>query len=121
MCPFNSTIVTEVRDRAFKSNPEKATVTGSELESGSVYDYGLRNEDATTEEGGDDIMYGRFLDELAWEFNQEGHRRQDMIRFGIFTEKSWFSHSPDGDFRALYPIPQQALNNNPNLTQNPGY
>ncbi|APU68982.1 SusD, outer membrane protein [Christiangramia flava JLT2011] len=96
-------------------------MTGSELESGSVYDYGLRNEDATTEEGGDDIMYGRFLDELAWEFNQEGHRRQDMIRFGIFTEKSWFSHSPDGDFRALYPIPQQALNNNPNLTQNPGY
>lgn len=116
-----ATIVTEVRDRAFKSNPEKATVTGSELESGSVYDYGLRNEDATTEEGGDDMMYGRFLDELAWEFNQEGHRRQDMIRFGIFTEKSWFSHSPDGDFRALYPIPQQALNNNPNLTQNPGY
>ncbi|WP_405324902.1 RagB/SusD family nutrient uptake outer membrane protein [Leeuwenhoekiella sp. LLG6367-2.1] len=115
-----ATIVTQVRERAFRTNPDKAVVTGAELMSGAVYDYGLRNENATTQDN-DDITYGRFLDELGWEFNQEGHRRQDLIRFGIFTTKSWLSHEPVGEYRSLYPIPQQALNNNTNLVQNPGY
>ncbi|MGY5355616.1 RagB/SusD family nutrient uptake outer membrane protein [Wenyingzhuangia sp. IMCC45467] len=114
-------IVTQVRERAFKSNPSKAIVTGAELLGGAIYDYGLRDENNTTNEGGTDIQFGRFLDELAWEFNQEGHRRQDMIRFGVFTTKSWFSHTPTGNHRILFPIPQQALNNNTNLDQNPGY
>ncbi|SFE38215.1 RagB/SusD family nutrient uptake outer membrane protein [Thermophagus xiamenensis] len=114
-------IVTEIRRRAFPSASEKAVVTGEELLQGSVYDYGLRDENYTTYEGGNNIIYGRFLDELGWEFNQEGRRRQDMIRFGIFTEKSWFSHSPNGDFRILYPIPLSAMETNSNLVQNPGY
>ncbi len=114
-------IVTQVRQRAFRSNPAKATVTGAELLSGSVYDYGRRDHKVTTSEGGDDIQYGRFLDELGWEFNQEGRRRQDMIRFGVFTTKSWLSHSPNGDHRILYPIPAIELNKNPNLSQNDGY
>ena len=33
-----------------------------------------------TEEGGDDIELGGLLDELAWEFVAEHHRRQDLIR-----------------------------------------
>lgn len=114
-------IVTSIRERAFLSTPEKATVTGEELMEGTIYNYGLRDENNTTNEGGLDIQYGRFLDELAWEFNQEGHRRQDMIRFGAFSTKSWFSHSPNGEYRTLYPIPQPALNSNTNLSQNPGY
>lgn len=114
-------LVTEVRERAFRSNPEKAKVTGAELLEGSTYDYGLRSGDDITHEGGDDIQYGRFLDELGWEFNQEGHRRQDMIRFGVFTTKSWFAHSPGGSHAILYPIPQQALNTNTKLDQNDGY
>ncbi len=116
-----ATIVTQVRTRAFKTNPSKATVTGAQLQEGSVYDYGLRNHLESTEEGGDDIEFGRFLDELGWEFNQEGHRRQDLIRFGVFTTKSWLSHSPNGGHRTLYPIPQVERNKNPNLEQNPGY
>lgn len=44
-----------------------------------------------------------------------------MIRFGIFTTKSWLSHKPNGDYRSLYPIPEQALTANPKLKQNPGY
>ena len=36
-----------------------------------------------TEEGGDDIELGGLLDELAWEFVAEHHRRQDLIRFRI--------------------------------------
>lgn len=114
-------IVTEVRARDFKSNPDKATVTGAELMEGSSYDYGLRNHITSTEEGGADIQYGRMLDELGWEFCQEARRRTDMIRFGVFTKKSWLSHSPNGDYRALYPIPQSEIAKNSNLTQNPGY
>jgi hypothetical protein len=113
-------LVTQVRKRAF-SNAAKATVTGAQLMGGSSYDYGLRNELETTNEGGADIQYGRFLDELGWEFNQEGRRRQDMVRFGVYTKKSWFSHSPNGDYWAIYPIPRGRIETNANLQQNPGY
>ncbi|WP_346860369.1 RagB/SusD family nutrient uptake outer membrane protein [uncultured Draconibacterium sp.] len=113
-------IVSEVRARAF-DDPAKAIVTGDQLSQGSSYDYGLRNEFTSTTEGGDDILFGRFLDELGWEFNQEGRRRQDMIRFGVFTTKSWLSHSPNGDYRSIYPIPRGRLETNSNLTQNQGY
>jgi hypothetical protein len=116
-----ATLVTEVRQRAFKSNPSKAIVTGAQLLQGSSYSYGLRNHLDSTFEGGADIQYGRFLDELAWEFNQEARRRTDMIRFGVFTKKSWLSHSPNGDYRALYPIPKTEIDKNPNLHQNAGY
>lgn len=116
-----ATLVTQVRQRAFKSNPSKAVVTGTQLTQGSSYDYGLRNHLTSTTEGGADIQFGRFLDELAWEFNQEARRRTDMIRFGMFTKKSWLSHSPNGDYRALYPIPKTEIDKNPNLKQNSGY
>lgn len=114
-------IVTQVRTRAFSRNISKAVVTGAQLMGASVYDYGRRDTNETTHEGGADIQYGRFLDELAWEFNQEGRRRQDMIRFGVFTTKSWFSHNASQDYRKLYPIPQGAMLTNSNLTQNTGY
>jgi hypothetical protein len=114
-------LVTEVRTRSFKSNPEKATVTGAELLAGSSYDYGRRDVHGTTNEGGDDIQYGRMLDELGYEFFQEAHRRQDLIRFGVFTTKSWLSHEPHGDYRTLFPIPQVERNKNSNLNQNSGY
>lgn len=119
--PGAATIVTQVRQRDFKSNPAKATVTGADLVKGSSYDYGLRNHLTSTTEGGADIQYGRFLDELAWEFNQEARRRTDMIRFGVFTKKSWLSHSPNGDYRALFPIPRTEIAKNANLVQNNGY
>lgn len=114
-------IVSQVRERNFRSNPEKAVVTGADLLKGSSYDYGLRNHLTTTTEGGADIKFGRFLDELGWEFCQEARRRTDMIRFGAFTKKSWLSHSPNGAYRALYPIPRTEIAKNGNLTQNTGY
>jgi hypothetical protein len=114
-------LVTQVRTRSFTSNQALATVTGAQLMEGSSYEYGLKNYLQTTSEGGADIRYGRFLDELGWEFAAEGHRRQDMIRFGVFTRKSWLSHSPNGDDKILFPIPLQELNKNPKLKQNPGY
>ena len=124
-------LVTEVRQRAFaNTDPSKATVTGADLAAGSVYNYGWSDEDGivktgpggtATTNGGADIQYGRFLDELGWEFAVEGHRRQDLIRFGVFTTKTWFNHTPNGDFRTLFAIPSSAIATNSNLTQNPGY
>jgi hypothetical protein len=63
------------------------------------------------------------MDELGWEFAMEGHRRQDMIRFGAFTTKTWFNHraSETGPFARLFPIPIVATQTNDNVEQNPGY
>ena len=75
----------------------------------------------TTVERGADIPFGRMLDELGWEFAAEAKRRQDLIRFGVFHRKSWFSHKPSATFRNIFPIPANSLLVNPNLKQNPGY
>ena len=101
--PGAGELVTEVRKRAFEDIND-AIVTDQQLEEGSCYDYGRRDENMETHEGGEDIKYGRFLDELGWEFCQEGRRRQDMIRFGVFTTKSWFSHDKSNPNRNLYLI-----------------
>jgi SusD family. len=124
-------IVTQVRQRDFVgANAAKATVTGADLMKGSVYNYGWDDTDGVVKTaaggtpvtgGGADIQYGRFLDELGWEFAIEGHRRTDMIRFGIFTKKTWFNHVPNGDFRTVFAIPQDAIETNSNLKQNTGY
>lgn len=124
-------LVTQVRRRAFQAtNPAKATVTGADLMRGSSYNYGWVDCDgvvktgpggAPVTNGGADISMGRFLDELGWEFAAEGHRRQDLIRFGVFTTKRWFNHNPSTPNHNVFPIPQSRLNTNPKLKQNPGY
>jgi hypothetical protein len=115
-------LVTDVRMRNF-DNSTDAEVTGTELQEGSSYVYGNVEKGVleASPEGGADIEYGRFLDELGWEFAAEAHRRQDLIRFGVFTTKKWLSHLPNGDFRTIFPIPETALQTNSNLKQNDGY
>jgi len=111
-----------VRARNFAANPAKATVTSAQLQLGSQYSYGQwANGAQTTVEGGADIPFGRMLDELGWEFAAEAKRRQDLIRFGVFHRKSWFSHKPSATFRNIFPIPANSLLVNLNLKQNPGY
>jgi hypothetical protein len=118
-------IVTNVRKRAFLATPAKATVTGAQLQLGSVYKYGWQNVDGSISDlqGGADIPFGRILDELGWELAAEGQRRTQLIRFGVYSRKIWFNHRPklDGKTRALFPIPQVELDKNPNLTQNGDY
>ncbi|PCH71089.1 MAG: RagB/SusD family nutrient uptake outer membrane protein [Bacteroidales bacterium] len=58
--------------------------------------------------------------ERGFELSWEGHRRQDMIRFGTFTKAHGMAPAVDNHFK-LFPIPTSALNANTNLTQNPGY
>lgn len=119
-----ATIVTQVRQRDFPGDPSKAVVTGAQLKGGSAYQYGMKDavNNQFSNEGGADLVFGRFLDELSWEFDQEGHRRTDMIRFGAFTKKSWLSHAATNNInRTLFPIPRTEIQKNNNLTQNPGY
>jgi len=114
--------VSEVRARAFTSNPAKAVVTGATLLGNSKYKYGNADESGiVTGDNGATIAYGGFLDELGWEFAAEAHRRQDLIRFGVFTTKKWLNHVPNGDDKKIFPIPLEELNKNSKLTQNPGY
>lgn len=115
-------VVSEVRARAFTTEPAKATVTAADLHKGSSYEYGYVENYKVVQPGNTAaIQYGRMLDELGWEFAWEGFRRRDMIRFGVYTTKSWLSHKPNGEFRAVFPLPQIAINSNPKLEQNPAY
>lgn len=61
------------------------------------------------------------LDERGRELYGEGHRRVDLIRFGEFINKARERGVDAKDYHVLFPIPQRAMNENPNLTQNPGY
>ncbi len=55
--------------------------------------------------------------ELYW----ESMRRTDLIRFNMFLTAWQYKPADNGTTNLLYPIPNQALGVNPNLTQNPGY
>ncbi|MDR0507238.1 MAG: RagB/SusD family nutrient uptake outer membrane protein [Dysgonamonadaceae bacterium] len=76
-----------------------------------------------------DLTTDFILNERARELYWEGWRRQDLIRFGKFTGNSyvwqWKGNSHDGtviaDFRKLFPLPEDQLQMNKNLKQNPGY
>jgi len=60
------------------------------------------------------------LDERGFETYWEALRRVDQIRFGTFND-TWTEKTATDPTRVLFPIPQQALDSNPNLTQNEGY
>lgn len=64
----------------------------------------------------------RFLMEYAWEFCQEGHRRQQLVRFGAFVTRTWFQHKASGsEHLNVFPIPREELIANDKLKQNSGY
>lgn len=120
--PGAGTLVTQVRTRAFQDNPAKATVTDEQLKGNTAYQYGYVDNYVIIDPGDQSpVQFGRMLDELGWEFAWEMQRRRDIIRFGVFSKKSWLSHKPQDDYRTVFPIPEQALTANPKLEQNPNY
>lgn len=64
------------------------------------------------------------LDELYKERGREmfaeASRRSDAIRFGKWN-LPWWEKQASQPFRVLFPIPQNQINANPALKQNPGY
>jgi len=76
-----------------------------------------------------ELTLNNIIDERGRELYLEGHRRQDLIRFGLFTSGDYLwefkggvqaGAAVDSHFN-LYPITAGDLNANPNLEQNPGY
>lgn len=67
----------------------------------------------------DNVLEERLL-ELVW----EGWRRQDLIRFGRFTQAYDLRTPVDNEqtgFTIVFPIPQKCLDLNHKFQQNPGY
>ncbi|MBK6564027.1 MAG: RagB/SusD family nutrient uptake outer membrane protein [Saprospiraceae bacterium] len=54
------------------------------------------------------------LAERGREMFCEGHRRQDLIRFGKFND-AWWEKDASSPERNIFPIPQWAIDANPNL------
>ena len=76
-----------------------------------------------------DLNLDFILDERARELHWEAHRRQDLIRFGLYTGGSYiwsFKGGPQNgtaisdDFK-LFPVPASSRAANPNLGQNDGF
>ncbi len=76
-----------------------------------------------------DVNIETVFNERSRELYWECHRRTDLIRFGKFTSASYFWEYKGNQESAtelkpelrLYPIPNNVILANDNLTQNPGY
>ncbi|MDR2823946.1 MAG: RagB/SusD family nutrient uptake outer membrane protein [Prevotellaceae bacterium] len=108
-------------EAAVRSNGDKAKAAD--------YVNELRNRAGVSTRSASDLTLDFILDERARELYWEGWRRQDLIRFSKFTgddyKWQWKGNVHDGaaiaDFRKLFPLPQDLLDMNKNLTQNEGY
>jgi hypothetical protein len=68
------------------------------------------------------VTLEQILEERGRELFAEGHRRQDLIRFGLFNQPMWCKgdgtdkHDPGANaVENTFPIPQYAVDANPNL------
>ncbi|MGV3557391.1 RagB/SusD family nutrient uptake outer membrane protein [Larkinella arboricola] len=61
------------------------------------------------------------LQERSWELCFEGHRRWDLLRTGKYLEVMRKSGIAAEEKHLLFPIPQNEMDVNPALVQNPGY
>lgn len=61
------------------------------------------------------------LNERGFELYWEGHRRNDLIRFGKYCEVRQEKEHETPTYKLLLPIPVSALEANSQLSQNPGY
>jgi starch-binding outer membrane protein, SusD/RagB family len=76
-----------------------------------------------------DLTLQLILDERGRELYWEGHRRTDLIRYGLLTTNTYLwpwkggvaSGSAVDSKYNLFPVPASVLSSNSNLTQNPGY
>lgn len=64
-----------------------------------------------------ELTLDELLAERGREFAWEGHRRQDLIRFGKWHDAWWAK--PVTNTQLVFPIPQTAIDTNPNLAGDP--
>lgn len=67
-----------------------------------------------------ELTEDNILAERGREMFAEAYRRQDLIRFGRYTD-AWEFKPPSSAEKIIFPVPQEQLQANPNLVQNPGY
>ncbi|RYZ50803.1 MAG: RagB/SusD family nutrient uptake outer membrane protein [Sphingobacteriales bacterium] len=114
---------------AYLMYAEAAVRSGSNTTLALDYVNAVRQRSNATVIAQADLNLDFILAERGRELNLEGVRRTDLIRFGKFTGASylwpWKGNLVGGtSIPATYnvfPIPQTALQANPNLQQNPGY
>lgn len=78
---------------------------------------------------GEIVPGGKLFNEMGREMFAENFRRQDLIRWGFFTDVAKWAlpfYNPgdvlnDADYTTLFPVNKDKLDANPNLEQNPGY
>lgn len=105
--------VNEIRQRAYMSGTYAQPGVRSDV-SGKISD--------------SELTLDFILDERQREFASECMRRDDLVRFGLFTSgRNWdwknadrLGSDVDKHFN-LFPIPETELTNNPTIEQNPGY
>jgi starch-binding outer membrane protein, SusD/RagB family len=89
-------LANQVRARAFPGDDSKLYTTGT-------------------------LTLDELLAERGREFAGENLRRNDQIRFGVYNKPNGFrTEEADAKYN-LFPVPQDQINANPNLTQTPGY
>ncbi len=100
-----------------------ATETSSDATVLNIVNHVRERAFGNTDHNYSQISLDELLAERGRELAFEEFRRQDLIRFGKFGDAWKFKPAwPAGDLhKELFPIPNGALNANPNLKQNPGY
>jgi hypothetical protein len=61
------------------------------------------------------------LKERRWEFWYEGHRRTDLLRMGKYISNAVSRGKSAQEKHKLFPIPQNEIDANKLMVQNPGY
>ena len=69
-----------------------------------------------------DALNEAIVDERMKEFAAEGKLWWDFIRLGVVFEKSPYLVGRENELNVLlWPVSQTSINQNPNITQTPGY
>jgi hypothetical protein len=111
---------------------EAVVRSGGPLDQSLVYINELRQRSYGSEAGNvqrTELTLPFLIDERARELYWEGHRRTDLVRFGLFSGGNYLWPFKGGalegttipEFRDVFPIPASDIAANPNLVQNQGY
>jgi hypothetical protein len=100
---------------------------GTTTATGTNYINAIRNRANASTQTSYNLDY--IINERSRELYFEGFRRTDLVRFGLYNSGSylwdWKAGSQNGagfdKHLNLFAIPDEDMNANPNLVQNPGY